>query len=118
VKDLRSLLAELSSSWLKRRKAQAPDTVNMVKAAPRPANDEATCGTQAQTTIHPRRRLKHVSPVLQEWRKRRHRKSQASPRRSRHNSCYAVTGLKTLAKALSARRPMSSTDAPPNICGN
>jgi hypothetical protein len=37
VKDLRSLLAELSSSWLKRRKAQAPDTVNMVKAAPRPA---------------------------------------------------------------------------------
>ena len=37
VKDLRSLLADLSSVWLKRRKAQAPDTVTMVKAAPRPA---------------------------------------------------------------------------------
>ncbi|MER9297857.1 hypothetical protein NKI38_15375 [Mesorhizobium sp. M0621] len=37
MKDLRSLLAELSSSWLKHRKAQAPETVNMVKAAPRPA---------------------------------------------------------------------------------
>jgi hypothetical protein len=39
VKHLRSLLAELSSSWRKRRKAQAQalDNVNMVKAAPRPA---------------------------------------------------------------------------------
>jgi hypothetical protein len=35
VKELRSLLAELSSSWLKRRKAQSPDTVDTVKAAPR-----------------------------------------------------------------------------------
>ncbi|WP_292643292.1 hypothetical protein [Mesorhizobium sp.] len=37
MKDLRSLLAGLSSIWLKRRKAQAPTTVNTVKAAPRPA---------------------------------------------------------------------------------
>ncbi|ADV12080.1 hypothetical protein EN962_26625 [Mesorhizobium sp. M7A.F.Ca.CA.001.09.2.1] len=36
VKDLRSLLAELSANWLKRRKAQAPTTVNTVK--PRPAH--------------------------------------------------------------------------------
>lgn len=27
---------------------------------PRPAKDEATCGTQAQATVHPRRRLEHV----------------------------------------------------------
>lgn len=35
MKDLRSLLAELSSSWLKRRKTQAPNTVKSAKAAPR-----------------------------------------------------------------------------------
>ena len=35
MKDLRSLLVEMSSNWLKRRKAQAPDTVKTVKAAPR-----------------------------------------------------------------------------------
>ncbi|WP_164757640.1 MULTISPECIES: hypothetical protein [unclassified Mesorhizobium] len=35
MKDLRSLLAELSSSWLKRRKAQALKTTATVKTAPR-----------------------------------------------------------------------------------
>lgn len=40
MKDLRSLLVEMSSSWLKRRKARAPDNlktvdVNTVKPAPR-----------------------------------------------------------------------------------
>ena len=34
MKDLRSLLAELSASWLKRRKAQAPTTVNTVEPHP------------------------------------------------------------------------------------
>ncbi|WP_164778161.1 hypothetical protein [Mesorhizobium sp. M7A.F.Ca.US.006.01.1.1] len=34
MKDLRSLLAELSANWLKRRKAQAPTTVNNVKTRP------------------------------------------------------------------------------------
>ncbi|WP_292634612.1 hypothetical protein [Mesorhizobium sp.] len=36
MKGLRSLLAELSTNWLKRRKAQAPTVVNTVK--PRPAH--------------------------------------------------------------------------------
>lgn len=40
MKDLRRLLVEMSSNWLKRRKAQAPDNVKTVdvktvKAAPR-----------------------------------------------------------------------------------
>jgi len=38
VKDLRSLLAELSSSWLRRSKAMAPGNGNSVKAAPRVAH--------------------------------------------------------------------------------
>ncbi len=33
MKDLRGLLAELSSSWLKRRKTQAPHKADTVKAA-------------------------------------------------------------------------------------
>lgn len=41
VKDLRSLLADLSSSWLKRRKTQALKTTATVKAAPRLA-EQAT----------------------------------------------------------------------------
>ena len=35
VTGLRSLLAELSSSWLRRRKAQVPRTVKPAKAVPR-----------------------------------------------------------------------------------
>ena len=38
VKGLRSLLAELSLSWLRRRKAQAPQTANLKTATPKTLN--------------------------------------------------------------------------------
>ena len=68
MKDLRSLLVEMSSNWLKRRKAQAPVNVKTIdvttfKAAPRLAErtTRQRPSPQAQTEIHPRRRLQYVS---------------------------------------------------------
>ena len=57
MKDLRSLLADLSASWLKRRKAQAPQSPNPKTGNPQTVspNTEKTVKAAPRAAEHPTR---------------------------------------------------------------